>query len=247
MHTYTRSLLQSYVISLQSTQTKKPLTHNISFFHNRVRVIHRDLACRNVLAFAFDPRDYSKLALKLTDYGLSTTGTYVQRSTSKVGDGLPFRWMPPEAIEKRKWSDKSDVWAFAVTMWEMFTHGRIPYTFISSDSEVAQRVVAGERLPRPLLPTECPDSLFGLLMRCWAARAADRPGFAEVKRLMLSEFQKEGDGECCVCLQVLATRRLLALVPCGHRCVCADHAADVVGRTCPICREEVREAIRVFD
>lgn len=67
-------------------------------------VIHRDMAIRNVLAFSFDHNDYSKVVVKLTDYGLSTSGTYAGKSTSRLGDGLPFRWMSPEAIQRRKWS-----------------------------------------------------------------------------------------------------------------------------------------------
>jgi hypothetical protein len=75
--------------------------------------------------------------------------------------------MSPEAILRRRWSEKSDVWAFAVTVWEMFTHGLVPYTFISSDSEVGQRVVAGHRLKRPMTPTECPPGVFGVMLKCW--------------------------------------------------------------------------------
>ena len=216
------------------------------------RIIHRDLALRNLLAFDFDPEDCQAVTIKLTDYGLSAAGSYVQKTTSSVGDGLPLRWMLPEAIQRSRWSEKSDVWAWGVTVWEMFTHGMVPYrsaagTFIAQDSEVAQRVVAGERLERPLEPTECPEGVFGILQRCWAARAADRPAFAEVKRLMLEEVKAEREGECCVCLARMPTRQLLALVPCGHRCVCAADAARVVGRPCPMCRTEASQTIRVFD
>jgi hypothetical protein len=53
--------------------------------------------------------------------------------------------------------------------------------------------------------------------------------------------------ECCICLKTEVVGKLLALVPCGHRCVCDECSALVVGRTCPVCRTEVRQAIRVFD
>ena len=73
------------------------------------KIVHRDLALRNLLAVSFDETDPSRITGKLTDYGLSAVGTYVQKSTSSVGDGLPFRWMAPEAIKRRRWSEKSDV------------------------------------------------------------------------------------------------------------------------------------------
>ena len=53
--------------------------------------------------------------------------------------------------------------------------------------------------------------------------------------------------ECCICLKAEEVGKLLALVPCGHRCVCADCSALVVGKPCPVCRTEARQAIRVFD
>jgi hypothetical protein len=53
--------------------------------------------------------------------------------------------------------------------------------------------------------------------------------------------------ECCICLKAEDVGKLLALVPCGHRCVSADCLALVVGLPCPVCRTEARQAIRVFD
>ena len=52
--------------------------------------------------------------------------------------------------------------------------------------------------------------------------------------------------ECCICLKA-ELGKLLALVPCGHRCVCDECSALVVGHFCPVCRTEARQAIRVFD
>jgi hypothetical protein len=53
--------------------------------------------------------------------------------------------------------------------------------------------------------------------------------------------------DCCICLEAEEVGKLLALVPCGHRCVCADCSALVVGYTCPVCRTEARQAIHVVD
>jgi serine/threonine protein kinase len=79
-------------------------------------IVHYDLALRNLLAFEFHPEEATQVRVKLTDYGLATTGTYVQRATNSVGDGLPFRWMSPEAMQRRRFSEKSDVWAFGVVL-----------------------------------------------------------------------------------------------------------------------------------
>jgi serine/threonine protein kinase len=216
------------------------------------KIVHCDLALRNILVFRFHASDCDQVHVKITDYGLagtsaSNTGTCVQVSTSSVGDGVPFRWMSPESILRRQWSEKSDVWAFAVTVWEMFSHALVPYTFISSDSEVGQRVVGGHRLDRPMTPTECPPGVFGVMLKCWEEEAKARPTFAEVKRMILSEFRVGRQGECCICFERKLLSELLALVPCGHRCVCENHASYIIGNPCPMCRAEAVQAIRVFD
>jgi large subunit ribosomal protein L40e len=212
------------------------------------KLVHRDLGLRNLQVFELDAENCSRVTVKVTDYGLSCIrcNSNLQLSAGSVAaDKLPFRWMSPEAIERHLWSEKSDVWAFGVTVWEMFTHGMVPYTFMASDSEVAQRVVAGQRLERPTQPTECPEGVFGVMARCWAARANDRPAFAEVKRLMLEELKREREAKCSICDSTVAVRDMFALVPCGHRCVCGDH--DLRGRVCPICQQDVREVLRVRD
>jgi hypothetical protein len=57
----------------------------------------------------------------------------------------------------------------------------------------------------------------------------------------------EAEKGCCIRLKAEEVGKLLALVPCGHRCVCADCSALVFGHTCPVCRTEARQAIHVFD
>lgn len=39
----------------------------------------------------------------------------------------PLKWYAPECINFRKFSSKSDVWSFGITMWEAFSYGGKPY------------------------------------------------------------------------------------------------------------------------
>ena len=59
---------------------------------------------------------------------------YIQEDQSLV----PIRWMPPEAVFDKKYSVKSDVWSFGVTLWEIFTLSLLPYSEIAH-SDVATR------------------------------------------------------------------------------------------------------------
>ena len=86
--------------------------------------------------------------------------------------------MSPEAIQKGRFSESSDVWAFAVTMWEILSLGNIPYFDINNDRELIDYVCAGGRLARDQMTCECPDALWSLMQCCLAKAAKDRPRFS---------------------------------------------------------------------
>ena len=65
---------------------------------------------------------------------------------------------------------------------------------------------------------------------------------ADMRERMESEEEK---GLCCICLEA---RAAVALVPCGHVCVCAGCVGAVAstGGQCPMCRAETTGVLPVF-
>ena len=66
---------------------------------------------------------------------LSSLRCLVQaRTTGK----WPLKWYAPECINFHKFSSKSDVWSFGVTMWEAFSYGGKPYKVLNVSAELCQ-------------------------------------------------------------------------------------------------------------
>ena len=49
---------------------------------------------------------------------------------------VPIRWMAPEAIRYTKFSSASDVWAYGITIWEIYTFGENPYFLLLDNRKV---------------------------------------------------------------------------------------------------------------
>lgn len=131
--------------------------------------IHRDLAARNCLVG-------SENIIKVADFGLAR---YVldDEYTSSGGTKFPIKWAPPEVLCYTRFSSKSDVWAYGVLMWEIFTCGKMPYGR-ATNAEVVGQVQRGQRLERP---RACPREVYDLMRSCWENNPDDRLSFRVLK------------------------------------------------------------------
>jgi hypothetical protein len=90
----------------------------------------------------------------------------------------PVRWAAPEVLATKTAYPSSDVWSFAVTAWEIYTNGALPYAGTSGDADVMDGVIN-----RTLVLTEpdrCPKPVWAALQRCLVYTAHERPHFTEV-------------------------------------------------------------------
>lgn len=107
--------------------TKTQLTKFIQYtasgmeYLHKSKIIHRDLACRNLLVAPAE-RGFT---CKVGDFGLSRALENEEyQATSRQ---IPIRWTAPESIEFNRYNEASDVWSFGVVSWEIYTRGAIPY------------------------------------------------------------------------------------------------------------------------
>ncbi|KAM7351866.1 tyrosine-protein kinase Btk29A isoform 2-T3 [Cochliomyia hominivorax] len=135
----------------------------------RHNYIHRDLAARNCLVG-------SENVVKVADFGLAR---YVldDQYTSSGGTKFPIKWAPPEVLNYTRFSSKSDVWAYGVLMWEVFTCGKMPYGRLKN-TEVVERVQRGIILEKP---KSCAKEIYDVMKKCWSHSPEDRPSFRVLK------------------------------------------------------------------
>lgn len=165
--TYLREGLKQHPTNVQLLEMCKDVSEGMAYLESQ-QYIHRDLAARNCLVDGNG-------TVKVTDFGLSR---YVldDEYTSSAGSKFPVRWSPPEVLLYCKFSSKSDIWAYGVLMWEVYTLGRLPYERLNN-AEIVDQVSRGLRLYRPQLANE---RVYSIMSSCWLDKAEERPTFQEL-------------------------------------------------------------------
>ncbi|KAI1280355.1 Tyrosine-protein kinase transmembrane receptor Ror2 [Halotydeus destructor] len=143
------------------------------------KFVHRDLASRNCLV-------NDQMVVKIADFGLSQkmyTSNYYKGGEH---DAIPIRWMPLESILYNKFTVESDIWAYGIILWEIFSFGMQPYYGMVHE-EVIKYIKDGNTLN---CPDNTPQAMYQLMKNCWHRKASNRPSFKAIHRALCSHYDE---------------------------------------------------------
>ncbi|GAB2222902.1 hypothetical protein Droror1_Dr00017033 [Drosera rotundifolia] len=133
-------------------------------------LIHRDLKSDNLLIF-------SDKSIKIADFGVARIEVQTEGMTPETGT---YRWMAPEMIQHRPYTQKVDVYSFGIVLWELIT-GMLPFQNMSAVQAAFAVVNKGVR---PVIPNDCLPVLTEIMTRCWDANPDVRPPFSDVVQML---------------------------------------------------------------
>lgn len=107
---------------------------------------------------------------------------------------MPVKWYAPETLSHRKFSHKSDVWSFGVTLHEIFTFGESPNLNNNPNldaNNILELLTNGVRLECPKF---CPQSVYEEIMYvCWNFNPRLRPKFSELSERLNHQLIENGE------------------------------------------------------
>lgn len=163
---------------------KKELTHrdllaialqivNGMVYLSERKFVHRDLATRNCLI-------NEDMVVKIADFGLSHKIYSQNYYKGGEDDAIPIRWMPLESILYNKYTIESDIWAYGVVLWEIFSFAIQPY-FGMTHEEVVKFIKEGNMLS---CPENTPMVIYTLMTQCWNRKPHERPTFQYIQQTL---------------------------------------------------------------
>jgi len=143
-------------------------------YMEEIGFVHCDLAARNILVG-------EENQFKVADFGMTRRLRTRNYWNGPKAMRVPIKWSAVEILQERKFSIKSDIWAFGVLIWEIFTYGETPYPGLMN-ADVHRLLLAGGRMKSP---GNCPKPIYDVVKTCWKEHPETRPMFKE----LLSEFE----------------------------------------------------------
>uniref|UniRef100_A0A8C1WJB4 Tyrosine-protein kinase n=1 Tax=Cyprinus carpio TaxID=7962 RepID=A0A8C1WJB4_CYPCA len=163
----------------QSLLFAQQICMGMDYLHSK-RYIHRDLAARNVLV-------ENEGVVKIGDFGLTKyipEGEIYYR-VREDGDS-PVFWYAIECLKESKFSFASDVWSFAVTLYEILTHCNHRQSppsmmgLVHGQMTVVKLITLLEKNERLPCPRDCPREVYLLMEQCWDFNPGQRPSFSSL-------------------------------------------------------------------
>ena len=90
---------------------------------------------------------------------------------------IALRWLPHEAVLEDEYSTKSDVWMFAVTIWEMYNAARQPLSNRSDEVLLVDLKKKSSLWDASFCKY---NAMSSLLVKCWSHDPLLRPSFDEL-------------------------------------------------------------------
>jgi serine/threonine protein kinase len=191
LHYYDEGNLRNNLINNSDYETKMAylmiIINGLSNIHDAGKV-HKDFHSGNILM----TKTNSYNLPIISDLGLCQPVNNEEQSVKKGVYGV-IPYMAPEVLRGYQYTQAADIYSFGIIMNELMSE-EVPYNDIPHDHVLVVKICKGFR---PKISEDTPKFIADLIIKCWDAKAENRPTAKELFQILgkyFDEIEKE-DGE----------------------------------------------------
>ncbi|GAB1227985.1 hypothetical protein ENUP19_0367G0018 [Entamoeba nuttalli] len=179
MHKHSKRIENNMITKLLSDAA-----HGIQYLHQN-GILHRDIKPDNFLVVSLE--NNIQVNCKLTDFGASRNiNMLMTNMTFTKGVGTPM-YMAPEVLKKEHYKLPSDIYSFAITMYEVsIWRNPFPKEQFKYPWEIADFISEGKR---PRKEDIIDDWLFDLIEHCWNQNPKERYNANQIVDVFIKNLQ----------------------------------------------------------
>jgi serine/threonine protein kinase len=153
--------------------------------------IHKDFHSGNILIINTGDTDEGKCPV-ISDLGLCQPVNNKEQPVKKGVYGV-IPYMAPEVLRGYQYTKAADIYSFGIIMNELMSED-VPYNDIPHDHVLVVKICKGFR---PKISEDTPKLIADLIIKCWDAKAENRPTAKELFQILNKYWDEidEEDGE----------------------------------------------------
>jgi len=177
MELYPQNLSQLLATVDLNPELQKSLARDVisglMYLHS-IPIVHRDIKSNNILVT-------KDLTARIADFG---TSNFMSTSAASRLVGTPF-YLAPECVKELKYSAESDLYALAITLWEIFENNPKPFYHIKEFYPLTNvysiLMAIHEKKLRPIFTkkTASVPEVVKLITTLWAENSQNRSTLAD--------------------------------------------------------------------
>jgi serine/threonine protein kinase len=153
------------------------IAEGMEYLHDN-DILHNDLRSKNVFLY-----DNSIPRAMIANYGIKTK---FNTESHRISQEELMRYNAPEVFSNGRYSKQSDVYAYGILMWEVFTRC-IPFEGMGLE-EIVSYINDNGRPDIKLLDPETPPIITYILIKCWEEGVDRRAGFSDIVQQLKKYF-----------------------------------------------------------
>ncbi|XP_017874922.1 PREDICTED: mitogen-activated protein kinase kinase kinase 7-like [Drosophila arizonae] len=143
------------------------IAKGIQYMHSK-KLVHRDIRPYHILLCD------SYRHVKICEFSFVRS-----LGTSMTNNRGTATYMAPEVFTGKKYTEKCDVYSYAIALWEMLSRDK-PYNSYDTNLQISKAVLDGERPSLDDINISCPEKIKELLTSCWSTDPNERYSMTQI-------------------------------------------------------------------